>query len=161
MSEQGRTYAEFIFKEVEAEEQRRERSELQASRITGSGGALILVVVSLAILRFGKDSPLPSPTVFLTVSSLTMLLLSVGMAVAGTLSVRYRVPTVRTMESMLDEHWGDTEVSARNICSTLYLRRISSLRVGNRRKSLWLLAAVYLQGISICLLVGSTLSILA
>lgn len=146
MSEQGRTYAAYITRELETERDRRKTLDAR-------GVSVVTVSASLATLLAGIGAFVSGQTEFVLPESavwpLTVTLLAFAAAGFCGLSAaylwRYAAPALESLEAMVTDRWPTDEVDARNFVARLDLVAIRSLRARNSYKARWLIAALFFQ----------------
>jgi hypothetical protein len=134
MSDQGTEYAKFIEAQLKHEYDRRDtvNSRLNTA-ITSATGLVTVTLVVLAVLK-GKDFTLRGAALTALFVALFALLIAAALGVFGGLNWNYKVTDVPTMQAMIDEHWMDTEVTARGIAALCNVQTINTLRKGTDTK---------------------------
>jgi hypothetical protein len=159
MSEQGKQYATFIEAQLRAEDERRSSVTSRAgSALTGATGLVTLVLAVVAVL-LGKDFTLSGPAKAFLVAALFALLLSGCCAVLAGVAWSFVTPKPKTLQEMLQSHWTDSEVTARNNTAYCDLTTLLSLRHGTRIKFRFLTAAAVCQIAAIAALAACTLAV--
>jgi len=161
VGEQGKEYAEFISAELKAENDRRTSVNTRAgATLTGAAGLVTLVLAVFAIF-IGKEHPVLTGWAkgFLAAALFALLACAFCAVMAG-LPWRFRVTTVATLNRMLEDHWGDHEVDARNATAHLNTLVLKSLRSGTTIKVRFLTAAGISQMLAVAALALCTLAVL-
>jgi hypothetical protein len=146
VSDQGLTFAAYIARELETEQDRRRTLDARgASVVTVSGGLATLLVAVGALVSGRAGVELPESTAW----PLTLTLLAFATAalcgIVATFQWRYDVANTETLEAMLTDRWPTTEIHARNYAARLDVNTITSLRKGNSWKTRFLIAALVFQ----------------
>ena len=135
MPEQGETYAKFIEAELKAEHERRTSLDARAAGIATTSSAFLALVFAVAALVTGKDYKF---TDWGARGAVLALFLFAGAALLGLLantSRGYQVTSFQTLQDMVNAHWIDEEVDARNVTAATNAITIGDLRVGNNSKA--------------------------
>ncbi|MFC4628023.1 hypothetical protein ACFO6V_07255 [Promicromonospora alba] len=146
MSEQGRTYAEYIIRELETERERRATLDARGASVVAVSASLATLLAAVGAFVSGQDDfILPKGAV----APLTLTLLAFAAAsacgISATFLWRYSAPAVESLSAMVTGKWMTDEVDARNYVARLDLEAIRSLRVRNMYKARWLIAAFFFQ----------------
>lgn len=159
MSAQGETYAAFIAAELAREHDRREKIDTRAAAAVGGASGLVTIAVAgLAVVR-GKDATIGGGAATFAALTIAAFLISAVLAVLAGLPRRYDAVGATTMSAMLDGHWKDSEVTARNNTAYLHVRAVTSLREINRAKSVLLVASLAAQALAVACLGGVVLAV--
>lgn len=151
-AEQGSEYAAYLRTELDREHARRETVDSRAGiALTGAAGLLTLGLAAVAVVKGQNYRVHGVETAWLFVA-VALLLLAAVLAVLAGVNWKYQVLTADAMGSMLNEHWTDTETTARSITAQANLRSLASLRVGTNIKSRFLLCAFVTQTAAIAAL---------
>lgn len=149
--QQGTTYSAFIQRQMVDERSRRTSLDERGWRLQQSC-VLTLGLISTAIGLLGGPGALARgwALVILGLSAGTLVAAYVcGLQAAG---LRwYVVADSDTMNKMLTQQWGDTEVDSRNIVAGLDLQLATSLREGNKAKAEWITWGLWFQGAGVAL----------
>lgn len=135
MPEQGETYATFIEAELKAEHDRRAALDGRATGIATTSSAFLALVFAVAALVTGKDYKF---TDWGARGAVLALAFFAGAALIGLIantSRGYQVTSFQTLQAMVNAHWVDDEVDARNITASSNALTIGDLRVGNNSKA--------------------------
>ena len=136
MSEQGKTYAEFIASELQREHDRRASLDARGLSIVTTSSALLALVFALSTLILGKDFKVTGVSVVAVTLSLLFFVVAAIFGIAANRLREYDVTHHDTLYDMLGkDHWGDTEVTARGICAFRHVITVQSLRPTNDRKA--------------------------
>jgi hypothetical protein len=138
MSDQGSAYFDFIETRLKSERDRRAAQETRATAVVTSSAALVSLIFVLVAVVIGKAHTFISGARWLVIGALVLFTLAGLSALIAGLLLNYEVPDEATLRSCLDDHWTDTEISARLACAWMNLDTFLSLRKGNNRKSWWL-----------------------
>ncbi|MFI9503042.1 hypothetical protein [Nocardia sp. NPDC052566] len=145
MSDQGKEYAAFIAAELKVEHERRgtvnSRSAAALTAVTG----LVTVIVAVFTLVFGREFTLAGSAKVMLVIALFAMLCTAGLSLFAGLAKTYDTASTDTMRAMVDSHWTDSEVSARNITAYCNIRTLETLRAGTNFKYRILLIAGLFQ----------------
>jgi hypothetical protein len=150
--EQGSEYAAYTRAQLDREYARRDTVDSRAEKaLTSAVGLLTLGLAAIAVAK-GKDYRVHgAETAWLFVAVAGLLLAAVFAVFAG-INWTYKAVAVEAMDKMLNEHWTDTETTARNIAAKTNLRSLASLRAGTNIKSLFLLLTFLTQIVAIAAL---------
>lgn len=160
MTDQGTQYAGFINAELEREIARRDSANTRAGAALTSATGLVTLVLALFAVLLGKDSLATGWAKVFIAGAVLALLAAGGCAVAAIRPRAEGVVSTRTLRKLIgDEHWKDTEVTARNQTARMVIDRIDEMRGVSTAKGKWLLAAAILQLVAIGALAVSTLII--
>ncbi len=150
MADQGTVYAEFVRAELQAENDRRNSiNDRAGAALTGAGGLVTLVLAVFAALTGTETLVLTDGSRMALAVALLALLSCAFCAVIAGLPWRFRVSDADTLRAMVNEHWGDDEVDARNITADLNTRVLLSLRSGTSIKVGFLIGAAGCQMVAI------------
>ncbi|MCL1871657.1 MAG: hypothetical protein FWF90_14770 [Promicromonosporaceae bacterium] len=161
MSDQGVVYTTFIATELTREYERRARIDSRAAAtVTAATGLLTVAVAALALIR-GKDLQVHGLAGALVAATTVAFLVSAVLASVAAVNWQYWVASPDpTLQSMLgEEHWQDTETTARNNVGSLNIETLTTLRHGNNRKSAFLLGALLAQVAATLLLTSAVVAI--
>ena len=161
MCDQGTTYTEFVRAELQAENERRKSvNDRAGSALTSAGGLVTLVLAVFTVLTGTETVVLAGPAKRFLAAALLALLACGFCAVMAGLPWRFDVADAGTLQAMIDAHWGDDEVDARNITADLNTRVMLSLRSGTAIKVRFLMGAAACQLIAIGALAACTCAVL-
>jgi hypothetical protein len=104
------------------------------------------------VLLTGKDFTPSGVSKLLIAASLASFVGAGALGIFANANRRYQVTAKQTHQRMLNEHWVDDEIDARNYVATLNLATLDTLRDGNNVKVWFLSAALICQVIAIALL---------
>lgn len=135
MPEQGETYAAFIATELRTEDARRQALDTKAAGIATTSSAFLVLVFTLSALVTGKDHAFTTAGVRGVVAALALYVGAAVLGLLASMSRSYDVTSAETLDRMVDDHWQDDEVDARNQTAYLNIRTIATLRDGNNRKA--------------------------
>lgn len=144
-SDQGATYAAFVEAELAAEYDRRAAVDGRASTVVTTSGAFVALVTAVTVLVTGSPYRFSAAGSRGLLASLASLLVSASLALVASQSRDYCVAGAGTLLRMTNEHWTDSEVTARNVCAHLRSETIGSLRRGSNRKAGLLIIAFVFQ----------------
>lgn len=131
MSDQGTEYANFISAQLEAENDRRTSVNTRAgAALTGATGLVTLVLAVFAVFIPNQHIVLSGWAKGSLAVALFALLACAFCAVMAGLPWRSRVTDLPTINQMVDEHWEDDEVDARNVTAYANVLVLGSLRSG-------------------------------
>jgi hypothetical protein len=162
VSEQGRTYLAFIEGELKAERERRVAYDARGQALVTTSGALVTLLAGLAAVVKGGTTAQVSPgTVTVVVLALVLFVCAAGCGIVAGWNRHYALATYGTLHRMLDEHWTDDEVDARNHVATLHSLTVHTLRRANAFKAAFVSAGLVAQvlalvalGVSVVLVLG-------
>jgi hypothetical protein len=153
MTEQGKTYTDFIEKELAVERARRTVLDARGLSIVSISGTLTTLLVAIGAFVSGRQAfRLPTDTLPPLFATLASFVIAAALGIIASAGRRYQVSTPTTLAAMLTEHWQDTEVDARNYVSIQHVKTITSLRSGNSRKEHYIIAATLFQIVGIATL---------
>lgn len=156
-SPQGETYVTFIKDILDHEYEQRRTIEARGAAIVTTSASLLTIIFGISVLFTGKDYRFASHNaVALLIISLIAFVLG---AVLGIWVQNFQVADRRisrdSLTAMLDEHWTDDEVDARNICAYTNVHVIGSLRSGTALKSRVATIGLFMQVSAVLLLLGA------
>lgn len=161
MADQGSEYATFIENELKHEYDRRDAVNSRAAgAITAATGLVTIVLAVLAVLK-GKDFTLTGGPLTALAVALIALLVAAVLAILAGINPSHEVTTVDTMRKMLRDHWGDSEVDARNLVAGSNIQTIDSLRKGTNVKFRYLTGGAVVQVVAVLALSVSALLVIA
>lgn len=150
MSDQGKTYAAFIEAEVEAERDRRAAFDARGQALITTSGVLVTLLTGVASLVKTAGTPRFPPVVIITTgAALLLFAAAAGCGVVVGWNRRYAVTRSSTLDTMVEDHWTDDEVDARNNVASLMVRTLETLRPSNGFKARWLAAGLVIQVIAL------------
>jgi hypothetical protein len=156
VTDQGTQYTAYIAAELEREIARRDSANTRAAAaLTGATGLVTLVLALFAVF-LGKDVLLTGGAKVFIVVAVLALLMAGGCAVAAIRPRGEDLISTKTLRTLIDDQWMDTEPSARNQTARLVIDTIETLRLGSTSKGKWLLAAAILQLVAVSALAVST-----
>jgi hypothetical protein len=158
VTDQGTQYAAFIDTELEREIARRDSAHTRAgAALTGATGLVTLVLALFAVF-LGKEALVTGWAKVFIAGAVLALLAAGGCAVAAIRPRAEDVVSTKTLRTLLgEEHWKDTEASARNQTARMVIDRIDEMRSVSTAKGKWLLAAAILQLVAVGALAVCTL----
>lgn len=157
MSEQGRTYFDFLRSELDREYERRQSLQSRAASLGGFGTAAISAAAAVWAFAFGRDQTVTPAAAKWFVAALVLFLLST-LAAVFVFAIglrRYSVVDDKTRTRMVEDHWVDSEVDARNVVASATSVTLSTLRVGNNRSALVVLVAGFCQAGALVALIAA------
>jgi hypothetical protein len=157
MSDQGTHYSAYINAELQAELSRRESvNGRSATALTSSTGFVTLVLAVFAVF-VGKDFILSGGAkISLAVGLFALLAAGICAVIAG-FPWRIKLATTETLRKMVNEHWTDSEVTARGNAAYANVVVLESLRPGTNIKFWFLMIAGGCQIIAVGALGACTL----
>lgn len=166
MSEQGKTYLAFIEGELKAERERRTAFDARGQALVTTSGALVTLLTGLAaVVKGGTPVPVAPLAVAVVVLAIVLFVCAAACGIVAGWNRQYAVASSATLGRMLDEHWPDDEVDARNSVATLHSRTVGTLRQANAFKAAWVSIGLVAQvlalaalGTSVILVLGTTAS---
>jgi hypothetical protein len=145
-NEQGKTWAAFIQRELEAERDRRKILDARGAAVVTTAGSLTTLLAAVGAFVSGRGGFRLPPT---AVGPLTLTLIALSVAalcgIVITTGRLYKVASPAQMTEMLTERWPIEEADARNQAAQFDRDTIESLRTGNESKANWLRAALGAQ----------------
>lgn len=150
-TEQGSTYAAFIEDQMKAEQSRRTSLDERGSKLQQSASLAAGLFATALGLLLGEESKLAGWGLGLFVAAVVVLLLAFLCGVVATRLIAYEVADEETFGQMLNDRWGDSEATSRNITAYLNAKTIERLRPGNNFKAGALLAGITCQAIGVVL----------
>jgi hypothetical protein len=146
MTDQGEVYADFVAIELEQERHRRDRLDAKSNATLVTSAGLVSLVAALGILDpvSLQQQPLIVRWGFVVAAASLMISAVLGL-LAGWLHV-YTVLSERAVRRrMLNECWGESQVTARSRVAQFNAETLDTLRQGNNTKARQLLWAHALQ----------------
>jgi hypothetical protein len=162
VSDQGQTYLAFIEGELKAERERRAAYDARGQALVTTSGALVTLLAGLAAVVKGGTTIRISPgTLAVVVLALVLFVCAAACGIAAGWNRHYALATYRTLHRMLNEHWTDDEVDARNNVATLHSLTVRTLRQANAFKAACVTVGLVAQvlalvalGVSVVLVLG-------
>lgn len=147
MSEQGRTYAAFIGRELDAERDRRKTFDARGMTVVTVSGSLTTLLAAAGAFVSGQTGfRLPSTVIWPLTVTLAAFAIAALCGIATTYPWPYGVAQESDLRVILKERWHTTtEPSARNYVAMNDVYTIEKLRKGNKRKARSLIAALCFQ----------------
>lgn len=146
-SSQGTEYAAFIATQVSHEHARRRSIDERATKLQqGSSLTLGLFVAALGLL-LEAEVQIPGSALTLFLVAVAFLISAFFAGVVATYSRAYEVADVESLDKMVNERWGDTAVTSRNMAAYYNIRTLDRLRPGNNWKAGALTVGITLQGV--------------
>jgi hypothetical protein len=164
VSDQGQTYLAFIEAELKAERERRAAYDARGQALVTTSGALVTVLAGLAaVVKAGTAVRVSPGTLAVVILALFLFVCAAACGIVAGWNRHYALARHGTLERMLNEHWTDDEVDARNNVATLHSLTVRTLRQANAFKaacvSVGLVAqvlALVALGASVILVLGHT-----
>jgi hypothetical protein len=154
-SSQGETYFEYVNDVLNKENEQRKLIEGRAAVIVTSSASLLTIIFGISVLFTGKDFKFASHVAegFLLAS----LVVFVVTAFIGILAQVYHFVSEGTeaLESLVGEHWTDSEVDARQRCARIVLFEIDIVRQENITKSRLVAICSFSQVFAVVLLTAA------
>lgn len=139
--QQGEAYAEYIASELGEEHRRRDNLQARSQWLVSSSAVLLTLMTAIAVFtQFSQPVVVAGWLQAGYVIALAALVAAVAAGIWAGRAYRYRVADGSTLSLMLDKHWGDDHIDARNLVAKLRVAEIASLRHGNNRMARWVLA---------------------
>ncbi|WP_329791661.1 hypothetical protein V1227_06975 [Lentzea sp. DG1S-22] len=136
MSDQGKTYQTFIETELKAERERRTAYDARGQALITTSSALVTVLAGLvAIVRTGTAVRIPTSAQIVVTLALVLFVCSAASGIAAGWNRHYAVAKYGSLKGMVEDHWTDDEVDARNNVAYLQALTVNTLRQGNRFKA--------------------------
>lgn len=157
-SSQGTEYAAFIASQVSHEHLRRRSIDDRATKLQQMSTVTLGLFVAALGLVLEADVTIPDHALKLFFGAVAVLLAAFFGGVVATYSRAYDVADTKTLDKMINERWGDTPITSRNMTAHFNVRTLDRLRPGNNRKATALTIGITLQG-SGMLLVAATLGV--
>lgn len=158
-SSQGTQYASFIEAELKRENERRTAVIARAASVmTGSAGLVTLVLALIAVI-IGKDTAITGGAEACVAIAVLALLGSAACSLQASRARRSNeLTSVETLRELIgQQHWKDTEVTARYQTAHITIEQIERLRKGSAIRGKWLRAAGIMQVMAVAALGLSTL----
>lgn len=162
MTDQGSAYTSFIQSELAVEITRRATINDQAGKsITGAGAQFAIVTALVVFLRGSNFHPTGIVATVLFGGALILYLGSVAAGLLATGTHKTPVATPKFLTAMLESHWTDDEVTARNVVALAQVKQLAGMREGNNRKTAWLKRSLLVQVLAIFMLAAAVISTIA
>lgn len=159
--DQGKTFAEFVRRELEAERERRKTLDGRGVTIITTSGTLAALIAAVGAFATGRPG-FRLPDAAAGPLKLTLVMFAAA-GVFGIISTRltlYAVTPPHVLREMLGDRWNTDEVDARNFVSEQDVKTIESLRSGNNEKAGWLIAALVTQVVGLVALTYAVYEVL-
>jgi hypothetical protein len=144
--DQGKTFAAFAQRELEAERERRKAFDARGVAVVTTAASLTTLLAAVgAFVSSRQGFKLPGSAVVPLIVTLGSFVAAAVLGIAATWLTRYAVTPPATLGEMLTTRWRTDEVDARNFVAVQDVKTIKSLRNGNNKKSWWLIAALVVQ----------------
>jgi hypothetical protein len=141
--DQGKTFAEFVRRELEVERERRKASDARGVAVVSTAGSLTTLLAAVgAFVSARTGFRLPGSAVGPLILTLGSFVIAAVCGIMATRLTPYAVTPAVTLTEMLTTRWRTDEVDARNFTAVQDVKTIETLRDGNNEKSWWLLAAL-------------------
>jgi hypothetical protein len=136
VSDQGRTYLEFVEGELKAERDRRSAYDARGQALVTTSGALVTLLGGLvAVVRTGTAVRFPVAVPVTVGIALGLFVCAAACGILAGWNRHYAVAGYPTLTRMLNEHWTDDEVDARNNVATVHAMTVNTLRQVNAFKA--------------------------
>lgn len=135
MAEQGEAYAAFIERELDQEHERSKALSDRAAAITTTSSAFLGLVLTLTVLVTGKEYTYSGSGALGVLLGLLLFVVAALLGFIANIARKYELASPDTLLAMVDEHWTDQEVDARNVVAYSNVVTIDSLRGGNNTKA--------------------------
>lgn len=136
MSEQGKTYLEFVEAELKAERDRRSTHDSRGQALVTTSGALVTLLTGLAaVVRTGNAGRFPPAIPIAVGIALGLFVCAAACGILAGWNRHYALASYTTLNRMLNEHWTDDEVDARNNVATVHAMTVHTLRQVNAFKA--------------------------
>lgn len=143
---QGKTFHEFVAKELDNERARRTALDARGVGIVTASASLATLVAGLSAVATQSSTFAPSVLVVVTaLSALAVFVLAAALGIWANRTIEYRVADSTTLTQMATERWTTDEVDALNVVVTLNITTLTSLREGNNRKAMAAVLAMIAQ----------------
>jgi hypothetical protein len=150
MTDQGKTYAEFIEAELKAERERRATYEVRGQALITTSGALVTLLVGVAaVVKTAATARFPPSVPVAVGAALLLFAIAAGCGVLAGWNRHYAVAKATTLARMLTDHWTDDEVDARNNVASLLVTTLSTLRSANEFKARWVAIGLVVQVVAL------------
>ncbi|MFI5615570.1 hypothetical protein [Amycolatopsis sp. NPDC051903] len=136
MSDQGAVYLAFIEGELKAERERRSAYDARGQALVTTSGALVTLLTGLAaVAKAGTTVRVPAGALAVLVAAIVLFVCAAASGIVAGWNRHYALAASTTLDRMLNEHWTDDEVDARNNVATLHSRTVHTLRRANAFKA--------------------------
>ena len=147
---------------MKAERERRSAFDSRGQALVTTSGVLVTLLAGLAAaVRAGTALRPPPLAVATVVLALALFVISANCGIAAGWNRHYALATYATLTRMLDDHWKDTEVDARNNVATVHAITVKTLRAANRFKAACVSIGLIVQVLALIVFASATLMILA
>jgi hypothetical protein len=162
VSEQGKTFAAFVEAELKAERERRTALDARGVGLVTTSGSLTTLLAAVGAFVSGRTGfQLPSSAAPPLVITLLAFALASGLGLLASHNRKYAVADAATLAALTGPRWATHEVDARSVVAQINARTVSTLRLGNDKKSFLLIAGLGCQLVGLVSLAVAVLVVLA
>jgi hypothetical protein len=161
VSEQGKEYASFIEKQLQAEEARRSSVVTRGGAAVASAAGLVTLVLAVFAVFLGKDFQASG---FVAIALGVAVLALLASALCGVVIIspwKYGYAEVDSLRDLTGSQWGTSEEDARNTTANANIGTLQTLKSGTDTQVVWLTAAGVSQLIAVAALAVATVAVLA
>ncbi|RJQ92764.1 hypothetical protein [Amycolatopsis panacis] len=136
MSDQGAVYLAFIEGELKAERERRSVYDARGQALVATSSALVTLLSGLAaVAKAGTTIRVPASSTAVLVAAIALFVCAAASGIVAGWNRHYALASFTTLNRMLNEHWTDDEVDARNNVATVHALTVRTLRRANAFKA--------------------------
>jgi hypothetical protein len=161
VSEQGKEYANFIEKQLQAEEARRSSVVTRGGAAVASAAGLVTLVLAVFAVFLGKDFQASG---FVAIALGVAVLALLASALCGVVIIspwKYGYAEVDSLRALTGSEWGTSEEDARKTTANANIATLEKLKSGTDTQVVWLTAAGVSQLIAVAALAVATVAVLA
>jgi hypothetical protein len=159
-SDQGKTYLAFIEGELKVERERRSTYDARGQALITTSGTLVTLLAGFAALvKTATTATLSSWTLVAFALAVTLFIGAAGCGILAGWNRYYAVAKTKTLQRMLDDHWIDDEIDARNNVATLQLITVDTLRKANAFKATCVTVGLIVQVFALVALGGAVVMV--
>lgn len=136
MSDQGTVYLAFIEAELKAERERRSTYDARGQALVVTSAALVTLLTGLAaVAKAGTTIRVPASALAVLITAIVLFVCAAASGIVAGWNWHYALASSTTLNRMLNEHWTDDEVEARNNVATVHALTVRTLRRANAFKA--------------------------
>lgn len=146
MTDNGTYYTAFIEQELKDERERRAALDTRGQAIVTTSGVLLTLLSAVSTIAIGRKTlAVPQDVRYALLSALGLFIIAAFFGILATFNFTYSVAGEDSLYEIPRGHFTDSrEVAERNIAA-INVTTIITLRTGNNRKVVLLLAALFTQ----------------
>jgi hypothetical protein len=150
VTDQGKTYLAFIEGELSVERERRSVYDARGQALVTTSGALVTLLTGLAaVVKTGTTVRFSASALLAVVFALVLFVCAAACGIVAGWNRHYALASYTTLNRMLNEHWTDGEVDARNNVATLHAITVNTLRRANGFKAACVSVGLIVQVIAL------------